>query len=168
MASTRRNPAPCKTENQHGVEGGDADADGYRHAEKQVQCQRTAQHFGQVGGDDGEFGPQPQKTIHARRITLAADAGQILLRDDAQPHAERLQQHRGQAGHQHHEQQAVAETRTGFDVRRPIARVHIAHRHQQTRAGKAQQFFVEWQTGVNHHTAFDFRRTERRGGRAGQ
>ena len=163
-------PEACalQAQHQHRVECGDGNAYRYRYAEEQVQCERTAQHFSQVGGDNRQLGPQPQKSIHARRITLTAGAGQILLRDDAKAHAKRLQQHRGQAGQQHHEQQAVAEARSGLNIGGPVTRVHVADRHQQAGAGEAQQFFVKWQTGVNHHAAFDFRRTKGRGGRAGQ
>ena len=48
-----------QAQHQHRVKGSDGDAHRNRHAEQQMQRQRTAQHLGQITGDDGDFSAYP-------------------------------------------------------------------------------------------------------------
>ena len=132
-----------QAQHQQRVKRGDRNAHRNRHAQQQMQCQRAAQHLGQVAGHNGNFSAHPQKAADPGRVMRAAGTGQVGLRHDAQAHAQGLQQHGGQAGQQHDKQQAVAKARAGFDVGSPVARVHVADRHQQAGTGETQQLFMK-------------------------
>ena len=72
-------------------------------------------------------------------VVVPAGLGQVAPGDDPQPRRERLQEHRHQVARQDHPEERVGEARAPGDVRRPVAGVHVAHRHQEPRAGEGQQ-----------------------------
>ncbi len=66
-------------------------------AEQQVQCERAAQHFCEVAGNDGDLGHQPQHSGRLRTVTVSASPREVLSGDEAQAQTERLQQDRRKA-----------------------------------------------------------------------
>ena len=83
-------------------------------------------------------------TIHRRPDhglgeMVAAHLGQVAPRDDAELGRQRLKQHGGDIGHQHHPQQRIAVFRAGLDVGGEIAGVHIGDRGDHRRAGEQER-----------------------------
>ena len=83
------------------------------------------------------------------RVAVAARLREVASAADAEPHRERLQQDRHQVRDQDHAEQRVAVARAAGEVGGPVARVHVADRHQVARAGKREQLPPE--TGVVRH-----------------
>ena len=74
---------------------------------------------------------------------VAAGGGQIASRDYAQLDGECLQQNRHQVGEQDDGKKGVIVFRAAGQVGRPVAGVHVAHRHQVSGAGESQEFAKE-------------------------
>ena len=55
-------------------------ADLERDAEQEIEADRCADHFGQVGGADGEFGEHPERIGDPAREGIAAGLGEIAPR----------------------------------------------------------------------------------------
>lgn len=119
------------------VEGCQQHPHGQGHAQQQFERQRAPQHFGQVAGNDGNFCKHPQHLADGGTVLFAAVHRQILPRHHAKPHAQALQHNGGKARQDHHEQQLVAVLRAGLDGGGPVTRIHVPHRDQQPRTGKA-------------------------------
>ena len=60
-ASTAAEAQPLQIEDQEHVERGEEHADLERNAEEQVEADGRADDLGEVRGDDGELGEQPQR-----------------------------------------------------------------------------------------------------------
>jgi hypothetical protein len=120
-----------------------------RNAEQQVEADGCAHHLGNVGGDDGNFGEQPQHEGHRLGVSIAAGLRQITARADGQPRRQRLQDDRHDVGEQRHEQQRVAELRAAGDGGGPVARVHITDRDEEPRPHEGQRL-AEYAAGARH------------------
>ncbi len=131
--------AMLEEEDEHHVEGRDADAPGERDAEEQLERDRRTDHLSQVAGGDGDLAQHPQEERHGPRVMVAARLGEVAPGDDAQLAGEPLQQDRHQVGEQDDAEQGVAEARTARKRRGPVAGVHVTHRHQVPRPGKREQ-----------------------------
>jgi len=129
-----------------------------------MEGQGTAEHFGQIGGDDRDFRQHPLQARGRGAVALTGQLREIAAGGDAQPRAEALHDHSRQARQQHHEQQAVTKTRTGLDGGRPVTGVHVADRHQQAGTGKTQHAFEERSVRIDRDAAGYFWRAERRSG----
>ena len=113
-------------QDQKHVERGEDHADLERNSEQQIEPDRGADHFGQVGGADRKLGERPERPGDEARERIAAGLRQIAPRGDAEPGAQRLQDDRHDVGDERYEQQRVAEFRAAGERGRPIAGVHIA------------------------------------------
>ena len=71
-----------ETQDQEHVEGRDEDAIGEREAEQQFQADGGADDFGEVSGDDGDFGERPKRERDGAGVGVAAGLGQIAARPD--------------------------------------------------------------------------------------
>ena len=152
-------------QDQEGVERGEQHAVQQRDAEQQLQRDGGADQLGQVGGADGDLGPEPQRVSDCLGEPLAAQLRQVPPGGDADPHAQCLQQHGHQRRHERHGQQRVAERRSARERRGPVAGVHVADRHQVARPHEGEQL-AEEPAGVGHrHAAMNLRQAGRPVGR---
>ena len=133
-------PILQQAQDHQGADRSDGDAPAERNAEQQLQGDRGAQQLRQVAGDDGELAQRPQRDGDPRREMLAAQLREVAPGGDAELGAEILQQHGHHAGQQHDRQQRIAEGRSAGEVGRPVARIHVADRHQVARPAERQQF----------------------------
>ena len=78
-------------------------------------------------------------TLTGRGKAVAAELRQVASGDDAEARAEGLQQHGHQRGEQRDGKQRVAEGRPAGERRRPVARVHVADRHQVAGPDEGEQ-----------------------------
>ncbi len=120
-----------RREQQEGVEGGEHDAEHERDAEEQVDADGGAEHLGEVGGDDGELGHDPEQECGRARVLLAAQLGEVRSRDYAHARGEDLQQKCDRVGQHQHPEQLVAEARPALDVGGPVARVQVADGNEE-------------------------------------
>ena len=91
-----------------------------------------------------------QRTMVDRpRVVVAARLRQVAPARDAEAHGERLQQDRHQVGHEDDAEQRVAVPRAAGQVRRPVARVHVADGDEISRARKGKQLPPE--TRIRRH-----------------
>ena len=130
---------------QH-VERREADAPDQRQAEEQVERDGRADDLGQIARRDRDLAEDPQHDRDRLRVAVAAGLREVASAGDAEAHGERLQQDRHQVRDQDDAEQRVAVARAAGEVGRPVARVHVADRHQIARAGKRKQLPPE--TGV--------------------
>ncbi len=131
---------PLETKHYERVEDGEQDADAQLDAEQQLEGERSAQHLGQVAGDDGDFRQQPHAQAGERVEVLPRQSREVLAGRDAEPRAQALQDDGGEARQHDHEEQPIAEFGTGLDVGRPVAGVHVADGDEQARTGETEDF----------------------------
>ena len=113
-------------EDQEHVERGDEDADLERNAEDQVEADRGADHLGEVGGDDRDFGEDQSGQATARgKASRQAWARSRPVATARRAHSE-LQHDRHDVGEQRDEEQRVAELGAAGERGRPVAGVHVA------------------------------------------
>jgi hypothetical protein len=86
--------------------------------------------LGDVGGDDGDFGEEPQNQGDGFREGVAAGLRQVSARGDGEAGAERLQDDRHDVGHQRDDEQRVAELGAAGDRGGPVAGIHVADRDE--------------------------------------
>lgn len=106
---------------------------------QKIQRDGSAQNFGQVAGGNRSLAKNPQRQIDRTGITVAAGLRQIPAGGDAQPGRQRLQQNRHDIRQHQHPKQPVSEASTAFDVRCPVARIHVSDAHQIRRTGECQE-----------------------------
>jgi len=157
-----------ETQDDQRIEPGEQHACPQRHPQQEMQRQCGTQHFGNVGGNDRQFGQQPQHAAGGGGIVAAGQLGEILATRQAHPHRQRLQHDRRQPAGQHHEQQAMAELRSRGDIGGPVARVHIAHGHQQAGPGRLPQHAPPRALAGHGHGAAHLGGAERGRGGGGQ
>ena len=69
-----------------------------RNAEEQVEADRRADHFREVGGTDGELGKHPEAERDGRGVGVAAGLCQVAVGSHGEPRAQGLQDDRHEAG----------------------------------------------------------------------
>ena len=121
------------------VERRDEHADLERNAEQQVEADRRADHFGEVGGADGDLGQQPKHVADRLGERVAARLGKVASRGEAETGAQRLQQDRHDVRHQGDAQQRVAELRASGERGCPVAGVHIADGNEVARSEEREE-----------------------------
>ena len=124
-----------RQQQQH-VERCDDDCPLNRDVKQQVQRDRAAQRFGQVGHADGNFHRQPIRPARPLGVPVAAGLGQVLARGHAQAGGNDLQEDGHQTGEPDHPQQPVLELRPSLQIRAPIAGIHVADADQNRRPDK--------------------------------
>ena len=129
-------PEPLQTKEQQHVRRGDQHAPEDRDAEEQVQGDRAPQHLRKVAGGDSDLAEQPVGIAGPARQPGAAGLGEVPPRHDPEPGGDDLKDHGHQAGQRHHPHQVVAELGAPLQVRRPVARVHVADADQQRGPGE--------------------------------
>ena len=125
------------------VERRQAHSPGEGKPEKQVEGDGGADDLRQVASGNRDFAEDPKPYRCAPRIVGSARLGEVPLRHNAEPHGERLQEQRHQVRQHQDGDQTVGEARASRNVRRPVARVHVANRHDESRSRKYQQFSPE-------------------------
>ena len=142
-----------QVEDRQDVERRQANAPKQRNMKEQVQRDGGADDLGQIACRNGNFATHPQGQARAARVVVATGLRQIALRHQPEPRGEGLQQDRHQIRHQQHEHELVSEARASGDVGGPVARVHVAHRHQESGSGKGQELPPEAGAGRNADAA---------------
>jgi hypothetical protein len=152
-------PEPVLLEVQHDehVEGRERHADEQREAEEQVQGDRGAEHFGEVGGGDGELREQPQGQRHRPRVRVAARLRQIAPGRNPEPRRHGLKQDRHEVRDHDDAQQRITVAGAARDVGRPVAGVHVPDRHEVAGPRKGQQLAPEAGGQRHRHRAVHFR-----------
>ena len=74
---------------------------------------------------------------------IAAGLGEIATGGDAEFDAQMLEQDRHEIGNHDDSQERVPELGAAGQIGGPIARVHVTHRHQKSRAGESDQLSPE-------------------------
>ncbi len=136
-----------KPEQEQGIGGGDQHAEQERDVEQQVEPDGRAQNFGQIAGRNGDLAKAPEDQVDLSGIGFAAGLGQVAPTHNAEPGAQSLEQNGHGVGHNQDPQELVAETRAAFKVSGPVARVHVAHADQVSRAGKGEHTLPERHLG---------------------
>ena len=121
------------------VEGRDQTAPEHGQTEQELQGDDGSQNLRQVACRDGHLGKDPEHQVEPGRILRPAGLGQVVTRHNPQPRGQRLEEDRHQVGHQEDPDQRIAEPGAPLQVRRPVARVHVAHAHQVRRPKKGEQ-----------------------------
>ena len=116
-----------------------AHADDERDVQEQREADGAAEEFGEVGRHRRHFADDPQGPDRSRRKMLAAQFGEIAPGDDAELGRQRLEQHGGDIGRQHHPQERIAVFRPGLDVGGEIAGVYIGDRGDHRGAGEQER-----------------------------
>ena len=109
--------------------------------EEQLQCDSGAEDLREVACRNRYLAQDPQHERRPRRIGGAARLREVAAAGDAEARGERLQQNRHQVGEHDDAQQRVPELRAAGNVGGPVARVHVADRHQITRPRERQHLF---------------------------
>ena len=130
--------AEAQGKHNEGPRTDDQDARQQTDPEQELQGNGAADQLGKVGRDHGDLGQEPQQHHDRPREGLAADLGQPLARDNAQPHAERLRHGRDQVRQQNDRQQLETVTGASAEISRPVSRIDIAHRDQDAGTDQAE------------------------------
>ena len=123
-------------QHQQGVQGSYRHARQQRNVEQEIEGNGSPQNFGKIARDDGDFAEEPKRSAHAAGIRLPACLRQVAPGNDPEPGAQGLQQDRHRVRHDEDPKQAVAEIGSAVQIRGPVARVHVSHGNQVSRAGK--------------------------------
>ncbi len=121
------------------VERRDRDAEREGDAEEEIERDRGPDHLGEVAGGDGQLAEDPERERDGLRVVVAARLGEVAAGDDAELGGEPLEEHRHQVGDENDAEQRVPERGAAGQVRRPVARVHVADGHQVARPGEREQ-----------------------------
>ena len=122
---------------EHGDAADDHGAEGQGQPEEEVERDRPADHFGQVGGGGHDLGLDPERAAPERLEPLAQDLGQALPGDDPELGGLVLDQHGHDVGGHQDPDQEVAVLGAGREVCRHVAGVHVGDRGDECRAQKA-------------------------------
>ena len=137
--SSQRKPARSSARNGEDQHGGDkrgyeqrflgveAVGDEQR-AEEEIEADGRAEEFGEVGGDGGDLGGDPEADGGGSREVLAAVLRQGEAGDDAQLGGEVLDEHRHGVRPEQDPEQAVAKLRAAEDVGGEVAGVDVGDR----------------------------------------
>ncbi len=142
-----------QVQDQEHVERSDHDADFERNAEDQIEADRRADHFRDVGGDDGDFSQRPEREGDRSRKGIAASLREIAAGSDGETRAERLQHDRHDVGHQRHGQQCVTKLRSTCERGRPVAGVHVADRNKVAGTDEREGSFPDGAMPSDRHAA---------------
>jgi len=126
-------------QDQQDVESGYQHAGQQGDAEQKIERNRAAQDLGQITGNDGKFGKQPQCSVYGTRVMPPAGLGEIAVACHSQPCRQALQQYSCEVRGEQHPEQLIAESRAAFKIGRPVSRVHVTDAYQDTRAKERPQ-----------------------------
>ena len=132
-------PPVLQQEDHQHVRRREEDTHDQRQAEKQVERDGRADDLRQVARHDGNLAQHPQHDTDPARVTFAAGLREVVPGDDAQLQREVLQEHGHDVGQHDDRQQPVAELRAAREVCCPVAGVHVADRHEQSRPEERQE-----------------------------
>ncbi|KAG1536797.1 hypothetical protein G6F50_014984 [Rhizopus delemar] len=126
---------------QHGegTDTGHRHAGDQRQAEQQAQRDCAADQFGQGSGQDGGFTSQPGRLGPAGRQVAGRQRGQILPGGQRQARYQDLETQGQERRSDDDHQQSVATAAAAGDVGGPVARIDVAHGHQDAGADHAAQ-----------------------------
>jgi len=132
-------PEPLKVEDEEDIQRGDDHTDLKRNAEDKVQPDRCADHFGDVGRDDGDFSHEPQAKRDGLRERIAAGLGEVPSGSDRETCAKRLKDDRHDVRHEGDDQQRITELGTASERGRPVSRIHISDGDEVARADEGRR-----------------------------
>src|SRR5262245_12146954 len=119
-----------QVKNEKDVEGGEEHANLNGNVKQQIEADGRADHFGDVCGDNGNFGSDPERIGGPRRIGVAARLRQVAPGGNRQARTQRLQQDRHDVGNQRDDEERVAELGTAGQRGCPVAGIHVADGNQ--------------------------------------
>ena len=144
-----------KQDDQH-VASGQRDAPDERQAEKQIEGDGRAEHFGEIAGGDGNLAEDPQPDDGGSRIAVPARLREIAATGDPEPGGERLKQDRHQVRRHDDAEKRVTVTRAPRQVGRPIAGIHVADGDKVAGAGKRKKLAPEARAAGDCNGTVDF------------
>ena len=133
-----------------------------RKAKKKLQPDGGADYFRQVACGDSDFAENPERPHGRRRIVIATRLGEVAASGDAKLDAQMLKQDRHEIGDHDDGEQRITELRAAGEIRRPVAWVHVADRHEKTGAGESYQLPPKRRCCRDHDAAVDFRQRNMR------
>ena len=119
-------------------------------AEEQVEADGRAEEFGEIGGDCGDFGGDPEAEGRGPGEILAAVLGQGEAGDDAQLGGEILDEHGHGVGPEQHPEQAIAKLRAAQDIGGEVAGIDVGDGGDECRAevGPHRVAMETWADGI--------------------
>ncbi len=123
-------PEILNREEQHGVERGNNDAHQEGQPEEQIESYGGSEDLGQIARGDRDFCQDPEKVCNRSRVVVSAGLGEVPTRHDAKPRGQGLEKKGHHVGRQQDPQQLIPETGAGFEISRPVARVHVPYAYE--------------------------------------
>ena len=133
-----------------------------RDAEEQLQPNGRPDHLRQVAGGNRQLTENPEEIHRRPRVMVATGLGEVAARGHPELDAQVLEDDRHHVRDHDDGQQRVAELRAAREVGRPVARVHVAHRHQEARPGKREDLAPERGPGRHRDGPVHLRQALRR------
>ena len=103
-------------------------------AEEEIEADGRSEEFGEIGGDSGDLGGDPEADGGELGEVLAAVLRQGETGDDAQLGGEVLDEHRHGVRPEQDPEQAIAKLRAAEDVGGEVAGVDVGDRGDECRA----------------------------------
>jgi hypothetical protein len=132
-------PAVLQQQHEEHVEHGDRDPAGSGSPNSRLSAMAVPITSARSVAAMRQLAHHPEREPHGARVVVAARLREVAPGDDAELGGEPLEQDRHQVRHEDHAQQRVAEARPAGQIGRPVARVHVADRHQVPGPGERQQ-----------------------------
>ncbi len=149
--------AVLEQQHDHHVQGRDDAAPDQRDPKKQLEADRGADDFRQVARCNGQLAEDPEEIDRRARIVVATRLREIPAGGDAQLDAQVLEQDRHQVRDHDDGQERVAKLRAARQVGGPVARVHVADRHEKTRTREGEHLPPERRPGWHRDAAVHLR-----------
>ena len=103
-------------------------------AEEEIEAEGCAEKLGEVGGDGGDLGGDPEEERHGPGEVLAAVLGEGEAGDDAELGREVLDEDGHGVRPEEHPEQAIAEAAASFDIGGEVSRIDVGDRGHEGRA----------------------------------
>jgi hypothetical protein len=110
-----------------------------RNSEEKLQPDGRADNLRQIAGSDGEFAKNPEKPDCRCRVVIAAGLGKVAASDHPEFDAQMLEQDGHQIGDHDDSKKRVTEAGPASQIGGPVARIHVADRHEKSGAGESRQ-----------------------------
>jgi hypothetical protein len=125
-------------EQEEDVERGDGDADGSEMPKRRLSAIAEPITSARIAGRDRDLAEQPEHPDDGRAVVIATGLGEIASRHDAELGGQSLKQDRHEVRDQDDAEQRVSEARSAGEVRRPVARIHVADGDEVARAREGE------------------------------
>ena len=111
-----------------------------RNSEEKLQPDGRADNLRQIASSDGELAKNPEKPDGRCRVVIATGLGKVAARGHPEFDAQMLEQDGHQIGDHDDSQKRVTKPGPSSQIGGPVARIHVADRHEEPRAGESRQF----------------------------